>query len=126
MTRTKSKPRPRITKRTKVLVVLSSDGFVEVFGGREVDCHVAQRLAVDSIEAERMAEEFLDGTLPKRFRELFLPGMLRATGLVERITPEKALDTLWQLEILKGLRELRAEKAPPPVPDAIARRRAAT
>ena len=71
MTRTKSKPRPRITKRTKVLVVLSSDGFVEVFGGREVDCHVAQRLAVDSIEAERMAEEIsgrhLAQAIPRAF-----------------------------------------------------------
>ena len=107
-------------------MVLSSDGFVEVFGGREVDCHVAQRLAVDSIEAERMAEEFLDGTLPKRFRELFLPGMLRRPGLSSGLRRKRRIDTLWQLEILKGLRELRAEKAPPPVPDAIARRRAAT
>jgi NADPH-dependent 2,4-dienoyl-CoA reductase/sulfur reductase-like enzyme len=121
---TRKKPRPP-KPRTRVLVILSSNGFVEVFAEREVDVHIAQGLHVETIEGERLAEEFLDGTLPKRFRELFLPGMLRATGLVERITPERALYTLWQLEILKGLRELREAKSPAAVPAVIQRRRAA-
>jgi hypothetical protein len=109
--------------RVRVLVVLSSNGFVEIFGPPEVDAHVAQRLDVPP-ECEIKAEEYLDATLPKRYRDLFFPGKVRAIGLVQKITPEQAGDTLWKLSILRGLRAMRQEQRAFVVPKAIQRRRA--
>lgn len=116
----KSSVKPR--RREKVLVVMHPDGLVEIYGGRELDVCVAQRLHVPQ-HCEPAAENYLDGTLPKRYRGLFFPGKLRATGLCETVTPEKALDTLWRLEILKGLRAMRQEQSAAAVPAAIQRER---
>jgi len=118
-----NKPPRKPQKRTRVLVVLSSNGFVELFADKDVDFHVAQRLHVDTIEAERLAEDLLDITIPKSFRNLFFPGKLRATALVEKITAETALDTLYKLSILRGLREMQNEQSAEKIPAAIKRAR---
>ena len=121
-----NKPPRKPRQRTRVLVVLSSNGFVELFADKNVDFHVAQRLHVETIEAERLADDLLDITIPKPFRNLFFPGKLRATGLVEKITAEMALDTLYKLSILRGLREMQNEQSAEKIPAAIQRARRAT
>ena len=118
----KNKPPRKPRPRTRVLVVLSSNGFVELFAGKDVDFHVAQRLHVETIEAERMVDEYLTNALPKQYRDLFFPGKLRATGLVSSVAPGKEIEARYQLSILKGLREVRDEQAAENIPVAIQRR----
>ncbi len=99
-------PAKRTSSKVHVLAVLSRNGFIEIFAPLGVQIYVAQRLDVPAA-LEAQAEEYLDGTLPKVFRRLFIPGCLRATGLVERVTPERALATLHELEELRELRRLK-------------------
>jgi hypothetical protein len=117
----KSKRRPMM--RTRVLIVLSADGFVELFGERGIEALVALRLDVPQ-HCEAAADTYLTATLPRRWRDLFYPGKLRATGLVEKLTPEQALSTLHKLQELRELRALREDLAPKAsVPAAIQRRK---
>ncbi len=98
-----------LPQRQKVLVVLHADGFVEVFGERHVDVHIVNRLHVEDEDASQanLLDAYHEGTMPWCYRQLYWPNKLRAVGLVEKRTPEKMLDTIWQLSILKGLREAR-------------------
>jgi len=73
--------------RTQVLVVLHSDGYVQLFAPEQIDAHIAVMPSMNRPEGERLAEDYLAITLPRRFRQVYLPGNIRATGLVETIRP---------------------------------------
>jgi hypothetical protein len=91
-----------------VLLVLNSDGYVELFGPAEVVAHVALRLATDGGNAgEVAADELLTVTLPRPYREIFFPRNLRASGIVERRTAGDELDRRAALATLQDLRDFR-------------------
>jgi hypothetical protein len=97
-------PKPRV----RVLLVLNSDGFAEVYGPPEVCVHVANRLHTDGGNpADVAADEYLDRTLPRVYRELYYPRNLRASGIVERRTAADELDRRAALAIVADLREIR-------------------
>ena len=60
--------------REKVLVVIEPDAFVQVFGESTVDARVQSLSPLDEGEAWL-------ASLPQAYRELFLPGKVRATGM---------------------------------------------
>jgi hypothetical protein len=72
--------------RSKVLVVLYPDGFIEVFGDDRVDARVVNMPSVP-VRGEAIAEDYIGFILPKPYRDVYWPGMSRATGNVARITP---------------------------------------
>lgn len=72
-------------QRVKVLVVLHDDGFVEVFGRDDVDVKVVNLPSLP-VRGEAKAEEWLDLTLPKPYKDVHWPGMSRATGFVQKVT----------------------------------------
>lgn len=108
-------------QRARVLVVLNSDGFVEVYGEPGLLAHVAQRLHVDGNASEVSAEEYLDLTLPKAFKELFYPVKLQAVGQCRRVTVADEVSRRVDAAILRELRNL----TPAAVPAAIAKARKA-
>ena len=110
--------RPKLRQRTRVLIVLNSDGFVEVYG-EGLSVHIAQRLTVDGNAAEA-TDEYLDSTLPKAFRDLFYPVKRLAVGQCRRITAAEELDRLVDMAVLRG-----CELTAPAVPAAIAKARRA-
>ncbi len=114
--------RPKLRQRARVLIVLNSDGFVEVYGEPGLWIHVAQRLQADGNQAEVMADEYLDATLPKAFKELFYPVKLQAVGQCRRIRAEDEVNRRINLAVLRELRNL---TAPAAVPAAIAKARKA-
>jgi hypothetical protein len=119
----RSKPkRPKLRQRARVLVILNSDGYVEIFAEPGVLIHVAQRLHVEGNTTEILADEYLDATLPKPYRDLHYPVKLQATGLCRRVT---AADEITRRTNLAVLRELRSLTAPAVVPAAIAKARKA-
>jgi hypothetical protein len=94
-----------------VLVVLNPDGFAEVYGPPEVCVYVANRLDTDGGNAaEVTADEYLDLTLPRPYRELYFPRNLRASGIVEHRTAADELDRRAALAIVQGLAEMRKER----------------
>jgi hypothetical protein len=102
----KSSPAPRV----KVLVVVHPDGYLQAFAEKRVDVRFVNLLDVHP-DDEVPAEQALEAGLPAAYRDLHWPCRLRATGLVERITAQQALDTTYQLSILHGLRKLEEEAA---------------
>ena len=114
MKRTTKNPaaKPR-RPREKVLVVLHADGFVEAYAERHVDVHIVNRLQVEDERGElaTAVDEYMEATLPRKYRGLNWPNKLRAIGNMKTITPETALDTLYQLHILRGLTEKRQPPA---------------
>ncbi len=102
------RPTPR-PARVKVLVVLHAGGWVEAYAKSHVDVRIVNRLSVegDTSELATLVDEYTTATLPRCYRPLFWPNKLRAIGNLEYITPATALDTLYQLSVLRGLRRER-------------------
>lgn len=72
--------------RPPVLVVIHPDGYVETYC-RDADVHVVVMPSMESVDGERLADEYLASTLPKRHRSIYAPGLVGATGQVESISP---------------------------------------
>ena len=83
------------TRPEPVLVVVNGD-WLEVYGSKGIHLHVVQKPYMgtsSSVEAELMAESYVDAKLPFRYRQLYVPGFLRWQGPIERITPQQRLAT---------------------------------
>ena len=83
---TTATPTPR-PAHSPVLLVAHPDGYVEIYGD-DVDVVVAQLPEVTTAEAEVAAEELVAASLPASHRDLFVPGRLAESHLIERVTPK--------------------------------------
>ena len=92
-------------KREPVLMVGHADGWVEVFAERHVDAHIAMMPFAATPEAQVMAEEYLESKLPRRYRELYWPGMKRAAELVQIVTPDDILYWEWKAEMFRAVED---------------------
>jgi hypothetical protein len=106
-TRPIAPPRPPQPERVKVLVMLHSDAWVEVYADKRVDVRIVQRLYVEDDASVNLVDEHLERSLPEVYRRLYWPVKLRAAALVRRVTPETALSTLIDLDIIEALRQFR-------------------
>lgn len=80
-------------RRERVLVVLHSDGWVEVYARRNVDVRIVNRLHVTGGDATTadILDALVECDLPQCYRWLYYPRRLRDVGQVRRITPEQKL-----------------------------------
>jgi hypothetical protein len=108
--------------RIPVLLVLNSDGYVECYGEPGLTVHVVHRLDVHS-DDEILADDFLTASLPPRFRGLYFPINLRATGLCGNRTASDEAERRFRLELVRELAAI--GKGPPTAPAAITRARRA-
>jgi hypothetical protein len=92
--------------RQKCLVVLHADGWVEVYGERSLSVKIVQRIAVSAAEDADTADQLIDLALPRGWRNLYWPMKLRAAQGVDRVTAQRKLDALMDLEILRAIKEL--------------------
>jgi hypothetical protein len=90
----------RLDGKDSVLLVLYSDGWVEAYSERTVAVHVANKIHATTSATAQLAEHYLDLTLPKRFRRLYIPRNLRAMGRCEKITAEREQWRRIELELL--------------------------
>jgi hypothetical protein len=98
---------PKPVPRTRVLVVLNSDGFVEVYGDDHINVHFTQRIHTDTRAGEILADQLVDVTLPRVYRDLFYPRNMRAAGQCRKVTAEQRLEIIADLDLLAILRGLR-------------------
>ena len=92
------------TTMEPVVVELNSDGFVRVFGSKQVNARVIVRPHVTTPTQGRQVEELIDTILPKPFAGVYFPGMIRAKGQVERITPTQLAERLGLVELFDCLK----------------------
>lgn len=99
----------RLAPRPAVLVTVAPDGFVECYASPGVRVAVVERLAVEPAD-EALAEQYLETTLPAWARDIYQPVDLVATLAPRPATPAEELDKVTELAVLRGLRELGAER----------------
>ena len=106
-------------EREPVLVVLESDGWVEVYGNRErLRVHVANRLGcpVESTQQRLLTEEILELRLPAWAKELYVPSNRLAVGDVRDCRwPDEEVARLEAIAWLQEVEQWRAKwmAAPP-------------
>jgi len=98
-------------QRTPVLVVLHADGYVETFGQRHIDARIVTMPAMGTKEGERVADDYLELTLLPRHREIYFPGLIRATGNVQTVTPGAMAHQNVCLSIVRTADRLKAQVA---------------
>ena len=97
--------KPKRKARTPVLVVLHSDGWVEVFGIRKrINVKVVQRLHITDSSSAIDATIYTDILAGKIHSRVHWPKCLVATGQVERITAEQEYERLMDLWLLRAVR----------------------
>ena len=97
-------------QRHPVLVVTNSDGFFEVYAAKNIDVCVVSRPHTESQAGERLADRYLDATLPQRHREIFEPINLRWQGICETVMASDLADQAWTLEVYAILDDLSEER----------------
>lgn len=95
--------------RKKVLVVLRPE-WVEVYADDGVDVRIVTAPDMETQEGEVLAEEYLGGVLPRRYKDIYYPGNLRDSSVVRSIKPSDIAQRNWELEMLKSLGKCNAEE----------------
>lgn len=88
-------------RTTPVLVAIHSDGYIEVFGDRDIDVRIVNVPAVDSVRGEILAEEFIETNLPPRHRAIYAPGKVRAAKLGRKVAPQEIAETKNNIALLR-------------------------
>ena len=104
---TQHQPNRPVILRTKVLIELCPDGIVRVYSNRFADVHIFNRLDVgtETPELATLIDEYHAATMPKCYQDMYWPNKCRAVGFHEKVTPEKAAETLYQRAILQALKK---------------------
>ena len=90
--------------RQPVLVVLHSDGFVQVYGDKStVDAHIVIMPLQTTNEGQIWAEKYVDMYLPKRHSDVFWPSNLIGTHQVRTVTSSDLADREHNLRLCNVL-----------------------
>ena len=87
-----------------VVVELCSDGAVYVYGTKRVSVRVVVRPHVTAPQGGQSCDDYVELSLPRRHREVYAPGCVRAVGIVETLRPSDIVrrdNTLRRLELLE-------------------------
>ena len=87
--------------RHKVLLVLHADGFIEAFADSDVDVRTV--VMPDVPGGETLAEEYVELTIPRAYREVYFPGNRRAVDNVRRLLPSQLMQQQLDRELMDGL-----------------------
>lgn len=90
-------------KREPVLVVIHSDGWVELYAEKAVDAKIVLRPCATS--DPHLLDQFVEDQLAQRHQDLYYPNKLKAFDLCRKITPERLLDSQYELSIIRAIME---------------------
>lgn len=84
-----------------VLIAIYHDGYVEVYAEKHIDAHIVLVPYIGSAEGEILAEQYVGTNLPPRHRAIYAPGLIRASKLGRKITPQDIADTQTNMALLR-------------------------
>ena len=102
-------PRP---PRSTVLIISHGDGHLEIFGDG-IDVHLARVPYIGTPAGERLAEDWIEATIPRRFRPIYFPGLRRATGTTVPLLPSTIKAANEAKQAIASLNELDDAFLPP-------------
>lgn len=94
---------PTQPTRATILVEVAADGFIKVYGHKHIQAKIINRPSVATSELGCQVDELIDNALPVRYREIYYPNNIRATGKVKRTKPSDILRISHELEILNSI-----------------------
>ena len=92
-----------MNKTKHVLVMLSADGFVEVFADKDIVATVINRPVANSAKQGIQVEELIDSILPRSYKDIHWPGNRICSGKFERTTPNDIMQTVQEVSALNQL-----------------------
>lgn len=92
-----------------LILAYPADNYLEVYADRQVDIHVAVPIRMDTPAGEALADEYLDETLPVRFRDLHDAPHLRAVHTVRAIRPSDEAERLLRVDLIREARAIAGE-----------------
>jgi len=96
-----------VLHRVPVLVVLYSDGSVEVYAPKgRVAVRIAVKLHATTPESGELAEEYMERSLPRLGRDVYWPVNLAGAGNCRKVTAEMERDARHAAACLRELREV--------------------
>jgi len=104
---------PARPPRQAVLLVCHANGWTEAYAERNVDIHIVQMPVMESPAGRIAAEQYLDLTLPLRYRDLYVPNKRRAADLLREVHPSDIAQRNWRLSMLHVLDRIGTEPAEP-------------
>lgn len=110
MHRTAPHSRPPRPPRTAVLVVSHPDGHVEAFAEPHIDVRLCRVPVAHSREAEIVAEDLAELTLPRRYRDLWRRDRLRAVGTTRPLTADAMQAAMITRDVLSALTAMAEER----------------
>jgi len=101
---------PEIPKvqREPVLILLHSDGYVEVYGQNHVDVVTRIVPKMETPKGEILAEEWVEKSLPLRYRKLYGANCLRTTAMLREIAPSDIAQVKAIREFFRALESINA------------------
>jgi len=101
---------PEIPKvqRSQVLILLHADGYVEVYGPKNLD--VVTRIVPKMVTpaGEILAEEWIERSLPLRYRKLYGADCIRTTARIREIKPSDIAEVKAVREFFRALESINA------------------
>lgn len=93
----------RTAGRDPVLVILHGDGWVEVYGYRDLSVTMIQRPTTTVAANALLVDEWIGAQLRPSHRALYWPNRLVAADKCRKVMALDLLDSGWQLELLAAL-----------------------
>lgn len=94
------------TKREPVLLLVHADHWVEVFAEKHIDVWIEMIPQMKTQADELLAQEYVEGLLPKRYRDVYWPGNLRVAELIRAIRPIDIEVREYDLAMLRAIHQL--------------------
>ena len=94
------------TQREAVLVLAHPDGWLETFAEKHVDVRIVMVPQVTTQAGEILAEEYVEASLPKRYRDVYWPANRRAADMLRVVRPSDIAWREYELELLRAIQQL--------------------
>ena len=100
----KAAAHPRPPRPAPILLVVRHDSdarspWIEVYCKEHIDVGYASLPVTRSAGDDRLMDEYIELTVPKRFARLYLPGYVRAADQVRPIEASEMLYSLWRQDM---------------------------
>jgi hypothetical protein len=90
---------------------MHDDGWIEAYAERSVDVRIAVMPRMTTPAGKRLAEQYMELTLPRRYRALYWPSNRRAADMVRTITPADIAVRDWRMGMYQTLDAIGARKS---------------
>jgi hypothetical protein len=95
-----------VVQRVPVVVFLHSDGLAQAFAPEHVDVRFSIVPHVENVVNEALALELAERRLHRKYREICFPSNLRASEIVQKITPADLLQRAADMDLLRALESI--------------------